>query len=108
MLDFRKINQMTKGAPKSDVMAFIGRVDSDPGNCAIKSKARSKIAPSKMTMGVKNKWLEVLNSILPICGTAKPMKAIGPQNAVMVPANKLVLIMISVLALFRFSPDDSA
>ena len=99
---------MTNGAPKSEVIALIGRMASEPGSCAIISKIKSKAAPSRMTMGVSSRWLAVLKSILPMCGTANPIKAIGPQNAVTVPANRLVLIMIKVLDRWRFKPEETA
>ena len=39
-----------------------------------------------------------------MCGIAKPINAIGPANAVIVPASKLVEIIIANRLLFIFKP----
>ena len=49
----------------------------------------SKIfAPIKAEAGIVKRWLLVANTPRAICGTATPINAIGPQNAVTLPANK--------------------
>ena len=39
-----------------------------------------------------------------MCGTAKPMEAIGPANAVMLPAKILVAMMINIRVFLKFIP----
>ena len=95
---------MTIGAPTNDVIALIGSVKSLLGNCAILSQISITILPNKSTAGNKTLWFDVLNTCLVICGMAKPIKAIGPAKAVMVPANKLVAIMMVSLLFLIFSP----
>ena len=56
------------------------------------------------TAGIKVLWLEVLNNNLVKWGTAKPIKAIGPENAVITPVNKLVAIKVIFLVSFMFTP----
>ena len=57
-------------------------------------------------MVAKNRTLcsLVLKIILHKCGTAIPIKAIGPQKAVVLPASMLVLMKTSNLVSFIFSP----
>ncbi len=62
------------------------------------------IAPNKKTAGNNILWFEVLNTCLVICGMAKPINAIGPANAVIVPANKLVAITIIKRLFLMFNP----
>ena len=92
------------GAPNNDVIAFIGKVYSLVGNCAILSQINIIIAPLIATAGINVLWFEVLNNNFVICGTAKPINAIGPENAVITPVNKLVAIKVRFLVRLTFTP----
>ena len=92
------------GAPNSDVIAFIGNVYSLEGNWAILSQISIMIAPLMATAGTNILWLEVLKSSLVKCGTAKPIKAIGPEKAVITPVNKLVEIKVKFRVRFTLTP----
>ena len=83
---------MIIGAPNNDVMALMGKVNSLVGNWAIPSQINIIMAPPMATAGIKILWLEVLNNNLVKCGTANPINAMGPENAVMTPVSKLVAI----------------
>ena len=78
----------------TDVIALIGNVKSCPGTCAITSQNNITIAPIKSVLQNKIKWLLVWKTSFAMCGTANPIKAIGPAKAVMLPAKILVAIMI--------------
>ena len=97
-------NQITIGAPNKEVIAFIGNVNSDVGNCAIISQINNTIAPVIAVAGISVLWLDVVKINLVICGTANPTKAIGPENAVITPVNKLVIIKIIILLFLMLIP----
>lgn len=99
---------MTTGAPKIAVIAFKGKEICVPGSCEITSQVRIKAAPSKRIAGKRILWFEVFKRLRDIWGMAIPTKAIGPQNAVMVPAIKQVAITISVFVLISDIPMDLA
>ena len=94
ILFFLTNNQITTGAPNSDVIAFIGSVNSLVGSCAIMSHINKTIAPIIATAGNNILWFELENDILAMCGTAKPTKAIGPEKAVITPVKRLVISKI--------------
>ena len=54
--------------------------------------------------GKSTLWSAFLNNILAICGTAIPIKPIGPQNAVTLPASNVVAMSIRFLVFSRFTP----
>ena len=54
------------------------------------SHTSSRQAPMRAEAGMVMRWLEVRKIPRAICGTATPMNAIGPQNAVIPPANRPV------------------
>lgn len=85
------------GTPKIEVIAFIGRVILRPGNCEIISLKSIVTEPIKIVAGRSIICDDVLNIILERCGTATPIKAIGPQKAVTLPAIMLVLTKIKAL-----------
>ena len=87
-----------------DVIAFIGKVNSLVGSCAITSQISKIIAPIIATAGINILWFEVENNILEICGIAKPTKAIGPEKAVITPVNKLVISKIMFLLFLILIP----
>ena len=82
------------GAPKIEVIAFIGKVKSIPGICEMVSQHNINKAPINMVAQNNMPWLLVWNTNFAKCGTANPTKAIGPANAVMLPARRLVAKMI--------------
>ena len=92
------------GAPNNEVIAFMGKVYSLFGNCAILSQISIIIEPLIATAGNKILWFDVLKSSLVKCGTANPIKAIGPENAVITPVNKLVDISVKFLVRLTFTP----
>ena len=85
---------MTIGAPMIEVMALMGNVNSKPGIWETISQNNIIIAPIKSVPKNKMWWLLVLNNNLAKCGTANPINAIGPANAVMLPAKILVAKMM--------------
>ena len=95
---------MTTGAPKIDVIALIGKVKSKPGNCETVSQSSIITAPSKMVAKNKVLWLLVWKTNFEICGTAKPTKAIGPTNAVILPAKIPVAIKIKLRCFLMLMP----
>ena len=95
---------MTTGAPNKDVIAFIGSVNSLFGSCAILSQINKMIPPSNETAGINILWLEVLKINFVMWGTANPIKAIGPQKAVITTVNKLVIIRMMFLLFFVLIP----
>ena len=97
-------NQITTGAPNNEVIAFIGKVYSKVGNWAILSQINNTIAPVIAVAGINILWLEVVKINLAICGTANPIKAIGPEKAVMTPVSKLVIIKMIILLCLIFIP----
>ena len=92
------------GAPNKEVIALMGRVYSLVGNWAILSQISIIMAPLMATAGTNILWLEVLKSSFVKCGTARPIKAIGPEKAVITPVNKLVEIKVKFRVLFTFTP----
>ena len=85
-------------------MALIGKVNSLVGNCAIESQISKTIPPINAEAGINILWFDVENIIFAICGTAKPIKAIGPENAVITPVNKLVISKMIILLFLMFIP----
>ena len=77
---------MTIGIPNRAVMVLIGSTS----HLEIISQLSKTTAPHKAEAGNKMRWSALLNSMRAICGIAKPTKPIGPQKAVIVPANKVV------------------
>ena len=52
------------------------------------SQSKSRFAPSRAQAGTVSRWLEVCISPRARCGTATPMNAMGPHQAVTPPANR--------------------
>lgn len=73
-----------------------------------KAQVRVTIAPINMHPGTSQKLLEVLKSILHICGTMSPMKPIGPQKAVGTATNTPVTINMIPRRRRRLYPTLSA
>ena len=69
-------------------MVFIGSVK----YFAIISPTSNIATPESMVAGRRMRWSAERNNIRAMCGTAMPTKPIGPQNAVTVPAKRVVEI----------------
>lgn len=95
---------MTIGAPTIEVMALMGNVNSKPGICETLSQINIIIEPIKSVPVNKILWSLVRNNNFPKCGTASPIKAIGPAKEVMLPAKMLVAKMMIYLDFEMFSP----
>ncbi len=102
------INNTTTGAPNSAVTEFIGSTVALPGSCEITSQMSISKGPTKITPGNTVRWFTVLNKSLVTWGTVMPIKAIGPVNAVSIPANKLEIMIIFSLVRLTFTPDTLA
>ena len=96
------------GIPIIAVTELMGSVVCIPGNCETISLKSITILPVKITAGTSTKWFEVLKITLQMCGTAIPIKPIGPQNAVIVPASKLVLKKMTILLEIILTPNERA
>ena len=83
---------------------MIGNVYSRVGNCAIISQINNTIAPVIAVAGINILWFEVVKINFAICGTANPIKANGPENAVITPVNKLVITKIIILLCLMLIP----
>ena len=70
---------MTIGAPMRAVTELIGSAPSKPGIRAMTLQIRASNAPTSVTAGIRIRWLEVAKMVRQRCGTARPMKTIGPQ-----------------------------
>ena len=90
----RTNNHITTGAPKILVIALIGSTFIEPGSWAIVSQINIKIAPQQSTAGIKILWSVVWNSCRVKCGTANPIKAMGPAKAVIHPAKRPAAMII--------------
>ena len=89
------------GPPTSPKIPLIGNVIS-PIKLDTNSLASAIIAPSKATLGIRTKWLEVFKKLRAKWGEIIPMKAIGPQKDVTVPdkiavINKSIFLEYSVI-----------
>lgn len=82
----RKTTHTTMGIPSNAVMALIGRVNI----LETRSQRSSTAAPERTVPGTSTRWSLLRNSILVTWGMASPMKPIGPQKAVTVPASSVV------------------
>lgn len=92
----------------SELTEFIGRTDSVQGICDIMSHRHSKLAPTTIHAGITILWSLVRNIPLTICGTAMPMNAIGPVNAVAVPASRQHNIITVILMFLIDTPKPVA
>lgn len=96
--------QITTGEPTNAVMTLIGNTDWLPGNWAIISHSSISEVPTRQQQGMRIRWSEEWNSDLARCGTAIPIKPIGPQKAVILPVSKQVLLIIKNLDQFTVNP----
>ena len=66
------------------VTAFSGMIPASPGRMQMKLQSRAMAPPVSMVTGSRELWLEVPSMRRAMCGTASPIKEIGPQKAVVV------------------------
>jgi len=92
------------GDPNKAVMALIGNTFALPGSWAMLSEISINIAPMSKLVGIKILWLLVFHTNLQMWGTAKPRKAIGPTNAVILPAIRPVAIRMVKLVFLSEIP----
>ena len=64
--------------------------------------------PESMVAGRSMRWSAERNNIFAMCGTAMPMKPIGPQNAVTVPAKRVVEMSIRLRERAMLRPIEAA
>ena len=84
------IIQMMMGEPNRAVMELMGRMPCVAATCEMMSQASMMVVPHKMAAGMMVRWSDVRKIPRAIWGTVIPMKAIGPVNAVEVPARSAV------------------
>ena len=98
----------TMGAPISAVTELMGKLPSNEGRRAMRLQNKAKSMPMKAVAGISSLWSLLLKRKRAMCGTAKPKKAIGPQNAVMSAVRKPEANMMSILLRLMFTPRFSA
>ncbi len=86
--------------PRSAVIELMGRVSI----LDMISQISNITDPVSSVAGTSTRWSEVRNIIRVTCGIASPIKPIGPQNAVTVPASRVVERKRSALDLLMSSP----
>ncbi len=99
-LRLRTTTRMTTGMPISAVMLLMGRASV----LASKSQPSSNDAPASIEAGISVRWSARRNSMRAMWGTASPTKPTGPQNAVTVPASRMVERKIKARARGIWSP----
>ena len=90
------------------VTELIGRLPSNEGRRAMRLQNKAKSMPMKAVAGMSSLWSLLLKRKRAICGTAKPKKAMGPQNAVIRAVRKPEAKMMSILLRLMFTPRFSA
>ena len=90
------------------VTELMGRLPSNEGRRAMRLQNKAKSMPRKAVAGMSSLWSLLLKRKRAICGTAKPKKAMGPQNAVMMAVRKPDTKMMSMLLRWIFTPRFSA
>ena len=89
-------------------MAFNGKIPVSPGNTLIRLHNRATAPPSNKVTGIRELWFEVPSIKRAICGTANPIKAIGPQKAVVIAVSIPVAINNRLRVSRTFTPRFSA
>ena len=77
------------GAPIIGVTAFIGMTESE-GRVQRILQSKAIAEPQNIVAGRSIRWFSEPIIIRVMCGTASPMNAIGPQNAVVTAVSKPV------------------
>ena len=84
------------GAPISGVMAFMGITSPLPGREHTTLHKSAMKAPHSNVAGSRMRWSDDLKSRRVICGTARLMKATGPQKAVVTAVSSPVVTSSSL------------
>ena len=96
------------GTPRNGVTAFSGNTHPLLGSTHTKLQNKATMPPKRIVVGMMNRKSSVRKNKRAKCGTANPIKAIGPQKAV----DKAVIIPVSnkitVRKRFMFTPKFSA
>ena len=87
LMDFKAKNKKN-GAPKNEVTTPIGTSMGLRIFLAIMSQKSKNNPPATAEVGIKMALLEVLSSILKVCGMISPTKLIMPVNATEKPISK--------------------
>lgn len=90
------------------VRELMGSVPCSPGKCANKLQNRAKSAPQRIDEGRRSLWLAVRMAKRAACGTAIPMKLIGPQREVTTAVSQPVITKSRVLTDFTPMPRFAA
>ena len=98
---------MTIGAPNKAVIILIGNVPNGKTSVKIENNNIKNIPETKIQR-YKIFISPVRNNVLQICGTANPIKLIGPANAVADAVNKAVEIKIVKRNFLILIPNDCA
>lgn len=72
---------MITGAPKTGVTALSGMIVFS-GSVHTRLQTSAMMLPERMVAGSRMTWFDVRVMRRAMCGTASPMNATGPQNAV--------------------------
>lgn len=98
---------MTIGAPNNAVMILIGNVPNGKTSVKIENNNIKNIPETKIHR-YKIFISPVRNNVLQICGTANPIKLIGPAKAVADAVNNAVEIKIVKRNFLILIPNDCA
>ena len=79
------------GAPMTGVTAFNGMMPFSPGNTQIRLHNKATVLPVRIVIGNRELWFSVPKISHATWGTAKPIKAMGPQKAVVIAVSKPVI-----------------
>ena len=102
------IIQMMMGEPNRAVMELMGRMPCVAATCEMMSQASMMVVPHKMAAGMMVRWSDVRKMPRAMWGTVIPMKAIGPVNAVEVPARSAVDRMAQMRVRDTDTPNPAA
>ena len=81
---------MMTGAPRNGVTALRGMTPLSPGRMHTRLANMAVAAPVRMVAGKRFLWFSVPRIRRAMCGTANPIKATGPQKAVVMAASRPV------------------
>lgn len=98
---------ITIGAPIKDVMILIGKVPNGKTSVNIENN-KVKNIPDTIIQRYNNFISPVFKIDRQIWGIAKPIKPIGPVNAVAAAVNKAVEIKINKRSCFTLIPNERA
>ena len=90
------------------VTACSGILLASPGKMQIRLQRRATAPPLRMVTGSSEWWLDVPSSMRATWGTARPMKATGPQKAVVMAVSRPVTTSSQLRTRRMFTPRFSA